>query len=292
METWFVAAVGGAVLAGVSNFFFKIVASRGYDAEAFSLWGGATSAILTGSAALLFHNSLLQVNFFTMLMLVSGIVAAFCGIMKVYALRHIDSTIFFPLFKLLAPGLAIIFGVTWFAESFTSAEWIGMLLGLTVPLLLITKAENGRQTNLKAGLILVLLTALTSAFSAVLSKLVIDAGILVLVGLFYSSIGVFIGTVITITLKRGVRLTLNHIQTNSCIRTIFYGSLRAIFISFGFGLILYAYASGGTLAIVQTIHSMYILVPILLSIIFYNEHWNLQKAIAIILSVSALSLLS
>lgn len=292
MEIWFMAAVVGAILAGVSNFFFKLAASRGYGAEVFTLWGGLISTILTGLVALISHESLLQFNFFTLTMLVAGMVAALGGIMKVYALRYIDSTIFFPLFKLLAPGLAIIYGIIWFAESFSSVEWAGMLLGLTVPLLLITKAENGRQLNLKAGLVLVLLTALASASAAALNKFVIDAGVAVLVGLFYSSLGVFIGTVITIIFKRGLWSTYRHIQTDSDARLIFYGSLRAIFISLSFGFILYAYVHGGTLAIVQTVHSMYILIPIVLSIIFYKEHWNLQKAIAIVLSVAALALLS
>jgi drug/metabolite transporter (DMT)-like permease len=291
MEIWFIAAVAGATLAGISNFFFKIAASRGYNAEVFSLYGGLVSAILTGLVALVTYNSLFQFNVFIVVMLIAGMIASLGGIMKVYALRHIDSTIFFPLFKLLSPGLAIVFGTVWFAETFSLIEWFGMLLGLTVPLLLITKAENGRQMNLKAGLILILLTALASASAAALNKFVIDGGISVMVGLFYSSLGVFIGTVTTIIFKKGLLSTFRHIRTDSNVKLVFYGSMRAVFISLGFGLILYAYANGGTLGIVQTIHSMYILIPVVLSIILYKEHWNLQKAIAIILSVASLSLL-
>jgi drug/metabolite transporter (DMT)-like permease len=291
MEIWFVTAAAGAVFAGISNFFFKVAANRGYHAEVFILHGGLVSTVLTGLVVLLSDHSLLQFNFFISVMLIAGMLAALSGIMKVYALRHIDSTIYFPLFKLLAPILAIIFGIVWFAETFTSIEWIGMTLGLTVPLLLITKAENGRQMNLKAGLLFVLLTALASAFAAALTKFVIDAGIGVLVGVFYSALGVFLGTVITIIFKKGFWSVLRHVRTDSDGKLILFGSLRAIFISLSYGLILYAYAHGGTLAIVQTIHSMYILIPIVLSIIFYKEHWNLQKATAIALSAAALVLL-
>lgn len=291
MEIWFAAALAGAVLAGVSNFFFKTAASRGYNAEVFTLYGGLVSALITVAAAWFYDQLSLQINWHIVVMIFAGMVASLGGIMKVYALRHIDSTIYFPLFKLLAPGLAIIFGIVFFSESFTTYEWFGMLLGLLVPLLLITKAENGRQMNLKAGLLFVLLTALTSAFAAALNKLVIDAGVSVLSGLFYASLGVFIGTVLTIIAKKGIKYTYRHIEADSSPSLIFYGALRAVFISLGFGLILYAYAHGGTLAVVQTIHSMYILIPIVLSIVFYNEHWNLQKAVAIILSVAALALL-
>lgn len=291
MEIWFISAVAGAVLAGISNFFFKIAASRGYNSKIFTLYGGLVSAVSVGAVAIYFHDSLLQFNLPIAIMLFAGMIASLGGIMKVYALRHIDSTIYFPLFKLLAPSLAIAFGIGFFSESFNQTEWIGMLLGLTVPLLLITRAENGRQNNLKAGLLFIVLTALTSASAAALNKFVIDSGVTVLVGLFYASLGVFIGTILTIIFKKGLRYTLKHIQTDSSPQLILYGSLRAIFICLSMGFILYAYTTDGTLAIVQTIHSMYILIPIVFSIIFYSEHWNLQKAVAIILSVLSLALL-
>ena len=54
---------------------------------------------------------------------------------------------------------------------------------------------------------------------------------------------------------------------------------------------VYAYSLGGSLGIVYTINSLYILIPITLSIMFYNEHWNLRKVTAIALSIAALWLL-
>ncbi len=291
MEIWFLAALAGAILAGVSNFYFKVAAKNGYDAEVFTLIGGLVSVVAAGIVAYLVGAPIIHLHILTFVMLAAGILAATGGIMKVYALRHIDSTIYFPLFKLLAPGLAIIFGVVWFAESFTAMEWLGMALGLTVPLLLITKSENGRQNNLKAGLVFVVLTALASASAAALNKFVIDAGIPVLTGLFYASLGVFLGTIMTIVFKKGLRSTYQHITDGYSAPVFWYGSLRAILISASFGFILYAYQEG-SLAIIQTIHSMYILIPIVFSVILYHEHWNTQKALAITFSVLALVLLS
>ena len=291
MEIWFVAAILGALLAGISNFFFKVAASRGYHSELFTLYGGLASVLAVGFLAVVSQYTLLQLNWFVVIMLIAGGLASMGGIMKVYALRHIDSTIYFPLFKLLAPALAIVFGVIFFSESFSSIEWIGMLVGLTVPLLLITKSENGRQNNLVAGLFLVVLTALTSAIAAALNKFVIDEGVSVLVGVFYASLGVLFGTIIVISIKRGLWSVYSHIRHDSDRILVLYASVRALLISASMGFVLYAYATGGSLAIVQTIHSLYILIPIILSILIYSEHWSIQKAIAIILSVLALVLL-
>lgn len=291
MEMWFIAALAGAILAGISNFYFKLAANNDYDAEVFTLIGGLVSVLAVGIVAAFLGTPILKLSALTIIMFTAGILAASGGIMKVYALRHIDSTIYFPLFKLLAPGLAILFGVIWFSESFLLIEWIGLVFGLTVPLLLITRSENGRQRNLQAGLILVLLTALASAFAAALNKFAIDAGIPILTGLFYASLGVFLGTIMTIIYKKGLWSTYRHITDGYSAPIFWYGSLRALLISASFGCILYAYQDG-TLAVVQTIHSMYILIPIILSVILYNEHWNTQKALAVTFSVLALALLS
>ncbi|MEZ4103938.1 MAG: DMT family transporter [Candidatus Paceibacterota bacterium] len=257
----------------------------------FIFYGGLNAFVLIALAVSIFDFSLWQFNFFTFVMMVSGMVASLAAIMKVHALRHIDSTIYFPLFKLLSPGLAIVIGILWFKESFSSTEWFGMILGLTVPLMLISKAENGRQNNLKLGLIFVVLTAFTSALAAALSKFVIDAGTLVIIGLLYSSLGVFLGTALTIILKQGIRPAFNHIKNDTDTGLVIHATSRAILIAMSFYFILYAYFAGGTLGVVQTIHSLYILIPIVLSVIFYNEHWNLQKAAAIALSILSLMLL-
>ncbi len=75
----------------------------------------------------------------------------------------------------------------------------------------------------------------------------------------------------------------NGIMTVALMRTIFAGG--------GFFFTLLAFIYGGPLGIVYTINSLYILPPIILAIIFYGEHWNLRKAVAIILSLVALALL-
>jgi len=291
MEIWFISAVMGAIFAGLSNFLFKIAASRGYNPEVFSLYGGLAATILTALVVIFTNPSLFQFSRFAAIMLFAGMIASIGGIIKVYALRHIDSTIYFPLFKLLSPALAIAIGIIWFSEHFSFVEWVGMSIGLTVPLLLITKTENGRQNNLKAGLIMVVLTAFISAIVAAMNKFAIDAEISVITGIFYSSFGVLLGTIGTIVYKKGVRSLVKHVYTDTNSKLIIYASLRALLINISFAFILYAYAKDGTLGIVQTVHSMYILIPIVLSIIFYNEHWNLRKAIAIVISVLSLALL-
>ena len=62
MEIWFLAALAGATLAGISNFFFKVAASNSYDAEVFTLISGLMSVLVTGIFAIFVGAPLLQLN--------------------------------------------------------------------------------------------------------------------------------------------------------------------------------------------------------------------------------------
>ena len=291
MEPWFWAAIGAAILAGVSNFYFKTAAAKGFHAETFSFYGSIVTLILIGSAYLVFPAPLFTNPVVAIAVFLGGFLAAISVIMKVYALRYIDTTIDFPLFKLLAPAVAIVLGVTVFAEQFSTAEWIGLILGLSVPLLLINKIESQRQNNLVLGLLFVLVTGIISAFSAAINKFGIDAGLAIVVTFAYMALGLLAGNLFTIAWKDGVFNVIDRIRSASSLGLVKAGTLRSVLITVSVGLTLYGYWLGGPLAIMQTIHSMYILIPIVLAIIFYNEHWNLQKAAAILLSVASLVLL-
>ena len=111
MELWFVVSIVGMVITGFSNFFFKIVAARNISAELFMLYSSLTSIVITGSLVLWSGQAVVGFGLAALILLGSGVISAASGSLKVYALRYIDSTIYFPLFKLVTPALAIVAGV-------------------------------------------------------------------------------------------------------------------------------------------------------------------------------------
>lgn len=291
MELWFIVSVVGMLVTGVSNFFFKIVAARGLNAELFMLYSSLTSITIAAGLVLWSGQPVAGFGLAAAVLLGSGIISAASGSLKVYALRYIDSTIYFPLFKLVTPALAICAGVVLFGESFSVLEWTGLVVGLLVPLMLITPAENTRQQNLTLGLVLVLVTGVLSALTAVAGKYAIDIAVPVFTTLLLTVIGIAIGAICLIVYKRGVGGVVHLVRSETEPMLLKVAVTRATMISFGVWTMLFAFSQGGTLSVVQTIHSMYILIPIILAIIFYNEHWNLQKVVAIGLSVASLALL-
>ncbi len=291
MELWFWVAVGGAVVSGISNFFFKVAAKNECNAELYILYSSLTSMVITTTLLVVWPQQLFGFGWIAFVVFVAGMTSALAGSLKVYALRYIDSTLYFPLFKLIVPALAICIGVTFFEESFSAIEWTGLIVGLLVPLMLINRSENSRQENLRMGLLLILITGILSTITAVAAKYAIVAEVPVNTTLLLTVLGISLGAVFLIVRKNGVRKIPVLIKEETTSLLVKIAVLRSTFIVTGVWAMLYAYSLGGTLSVVQTIHSMYILIPIVLAIIFYNEHWNLQKAAAIALSVVSLAFL-
>ena len=63
---------------------------------------------------------------------------------------------------------------------------------------------------------------------------------------------------------------------------------RSILICVSLLCVLYAYGNGGDLGIVQTIHGLYIVIPIVLSVLIYQEHIDGKKVMAVILCIASL----
>ena len=288
MEIWLILAIVSSVGSGVAGFILKIVARNNESSELNIFYGGVFGIlILVPTAYLLYGTSDLSYPV-VILSLLSGFIASFSAVFKIYALRHIDTTIYFPLFKIVSPVIAIALGILFFQEEFTSLEWIGLIVSLLVPLMLITKSENRRQNNLTLGLILVLWTGLLASLIAALNKYITNEYNNVLWIAALAVLGVWLGSFCLTVYKYGYRGFKETLKTHTTKKNVLWALFRMVSINISFLAFLGALSLGGALGIVYTITSMYILIPIVLAIIFYNEHWNSRKVTAIVLSIVAL----
>lgn len=55
MELWFIASIAAVIAAGVSSFFFKVAAKRGYSSELFMLLSGISSIVFVSTALILLN---------------------------------------------------------------------------------------------------------------------------------------------------------------------------------------------------------------------------------------------
>lgn len=92
---------------------------------------------------------------------------------RVESMRHIDTVIFFPLYETFGPIMVTCVSLFFFKEVLSLKEVLGIVAGITVPLLLITKTENRIQKNLLLGVILVVATAILTTISTASAKQVL-----------------------------------------------------------------------------------------------------------------------
>ena len=284
MSTWFILSICSTVAAGLFVFMQKIAAMRNYNANILNTYSAATSAVIGLIVAAIFEG-FSELSFLMLsLAIAAGMLFIIGSNLRMDALRYVDSTIFFPLHKFISPLFALLIGVFIFKESLTRPEWIGVILGLVTPLLLITKSENARQNNLARGLILMVISACLAATSVSINKQGTDMFASVLL---FASVTQIFSAMFSLLLKYIHAKNGNQYKDYKTI-PVGYALLMGIMQYLSFVMIMLAFSLNGLLAVVYTINSMYILIPIILSIVFYKEHWNLQKVIAIILSLLAL----
>lgn len=290
MEAWFIFSLAAAVVGGVGAFTHKVAAHRNYDISVLNIYSSSISALLIGIGAWYYS----RFEQFWELSVLIAFVASFTYfvtlVLKVGALRNIDTAIFFPLYKVAGPLFSIVFSILIFSETFNVYESIGLVCSLGVPLLLITKAENNRQSNLKNGLLLLLLASIIGTISITFTKYGADITSNILMFVFIGEVFMAVSSILVLSHRHGKK-TYNFVVDNTPVGAVKFILVMAVAQALSALTMVFAFSAGGSLAIVYTISSLYILIPILMSVYIYKEHFNLKKAMALLLAVAALALL-
>jgi drug/metabolite transporter (DMT)-like permease len=291
MEPWFWWVVAGMILAGIHVFIQRIGSARGYRSNVLNTYSALVSGVI-GICIGLWLEGWQEITFWMVVIaVVNGTVYLVGSNLRMDAMKHIDTTILLPLHKFVSPLFALIIGVLFLQEVLEVTEWWGILLGAIVPLLLITRSENARQPNLSKGLWLMTISAFIVVVNAAINKEAVLAFESVILFAAISHLGSaplgIIASRIRSHREKGQENLISDFNPELLRLALICGVVQfASFTAF-----LYAFAFNGPLAVVYTIHSLYILIPIILSIIFFNEHWNTRKVIAIVASVAAILLM-
>lgn len=289
---WFVFALLSVVLTGFQSFGQKIAVQRGYDTV---LQSALTALVATLLSLVLYaftpsaHTHLS--GMFFALGIVGGVAYLLSSIARLESLKFIDSTIHFPLYKVVGPAIVAGIGIGLLGDMVSPSEFVGIILSCLVPMLLITRSEHHRQKNLKLGvfftLIATVLAAVTAGANAYLLKgdpyLVLP---IVVITCFFG----FVFGLCMFLRRHKVREMRSALLSHLSLP--FAGLASSVGIALALSSYTYLLAvAGSDVSLVYSINAHYILIPVLLSVWFYKEHWNKQKALALVLSVLALILL-
>jgi len=288
-ETWFLFAIASAFVGGISFFTNKYATTKEHDPELSILYGTIVSFILITGAALFFSDISNLSSFIIILGLVVGVINSIAALLKMTTLQHLDVTIFLPLQKVLGPILILLVGLLIFKESFTLYEWFGMSIGLLVPLILIDKTEHTRQSNLLLAFGFVFFVALLGTLSSSIGKVSVDIAQDAWWVAATTNFGMVLGAIALFVIKnKTIHSCTQVITTNSSANLCLTASIRGVTRIGSSLLFFFALLWGGKFVLVSFINSLYILIPIVLSILIYKEHINIRKSLAIIISLFSL----
>jgi drug/metabolite transporter (DMT)-like permease len=287
----FILAVLSAVISGFHAFGQKVGVERGMDSYLLTAFAAATSFSI--GAILMFFTASWQVVPTSIYWygLAGGLLYVSFAVLRLEALKFVDATIFFPLYKVVSPAITAAIGVFMLAEFLSIREVVGIAVSCAVPLLLISRSEHSRQKNLYLGLTLLVVGAVLASISSATNAYAIGTelsyALPLLVVTHLTSVFLGIGLFLRQHKFKEMGRALRHV---SDMKFLSYSVGMGVLQFFAFYFVLLAFPGIG-LGVAYAINAQYFVIPVILSIWFYGEHWNLQKILALVLSVAAILLL-
>lgn len=288
---WFVYALLSTFFSGFHTFSVKVGAENKFDTY---LLSGLSSLVSFFCGLLLYLIASPAEPISLMLWWfagVSGVLFAAFAFARLESLKYMDAALFFPLYKVIGPALVAVIGIFLLHENVSFGETVGIVLSCLVPLLLITPQEHHRQKNLKLGLILMTASTTIAAIASVVNSLAVEGNASAALPLAFIVNGIVfaLGAVMFVRRRPGSaeRLPLkSHFTRPFILLCLANGILQFL----GFYTQLLGF-SENYLTLVYSVTSHYIVIPVILSVWVYKEHWSKQKAFALVVSICALILL-
>lgn len=284
METWLIFAVISIFAAWFYNFTMKVAAMKNYNVSiinkySYTIWIIFWLTLYVFTSDLNFLDNFIVILF---LAFFNALFFTFSLFTRVTGMKNIDTVLFFPLYKTFWPIIVTIISILFFKEVLNIKEIIWIIIWISVPLLLITKTENKIQKNLFIWVLFVIFTAILTSLTSAINKEVMLQNYnfalhITLVSCFWLIFSFF----------------TNHFNNykNHKYNKIWVIKFSLLVWFFHFlSFFMFIQALDWNLAVVYTINSFSILIPIILSIFFYKEHFDLRKFIVIMLSIISILL--
>ena len=285
METWLIWAIVVIFVSGLHNFTLKIAAERNYDVSVINFYSYLIGVVFLW-LYLIYNFSDIDFSsiYITSILALWNSLFFFLSLFsRVEAMKNVDTVIFFPLYKTFWPILVTIISLMFFKEVLEFKEIIWIAIWIMVPILLITSSEKKRQKNLSLGLTFIIITSILTALSGSMWKEMMLENLNIWLYLFIGSVFGLIFSMISykfFTNKKKKKYNKQWLLKLSIISWLLH---LVSFISFSLAL-------EWNFAVVFTISSFSILIPIILSIIFYKDHFNTKKWLIIALSIISIIL--
>lgn len=280
MESWFIYTLLSVFLAGLFSFSSKISVEKKHNPWLVTFFSMSTATMCWIIYFMITKwtssNLFLEIS----LWIANWLLYLITNVTRIKSLNYIDTSVYFPIYKSIWPILILLITVLIFSESFNSKESIWIILWILVPLLLISKKSNNK--DIKKWLFYMIIWLLTATWAAVTVKIwtIYEANMLL-----YAVFSLFSGTIWSyFFIKKKNKKNISYSLLK--IKRIWF--ITWVLNFFAFYFFIKAIELNGSLWLVYVFQSLYIIIPIILSIIIYKEHFDFKKFIAIILTIASI----
>ena len=283
MESWFLYSLTALLLLGSQRFLYKATAELKCSSALTTALFMGTVSLLSGISYLLSNAPATPFPRLLLLALINSASFAGATILHIEALRHLPAGIIYPLNRLNLI-LVILASVVYFDESLNAWQWLGVVLGFGVILLLgrSKSASLSRYGKTTKGYWFVAGAILCGAISSLSCKF----------AAMQTSKTDFMA--LSYLLATGFSLAINFkwrtAQSGRVKPAILLGLLMGLLNFFGF----YAFLSAledGPLASVAMIVGMHFVIAIILSAIIFRERVTWRQSCGIAVTLLAVYLL-
>ncbi len=286
LSNWFFCAITATVIYGMINFLYKIAANIGLSSSQLLNRSAITASLTALILALATGSSFANIEMILLFALINSSFFALGALCKLNALKLAPTSHVFPIIRMNSI-ITILLAVLFLKERPELSQWMGITLAILMAYVIKQDmgSESGKTNliDLKKGITLATVTAISSGISVFTGKLA-STRVPKLSYIFISYAFVFIYThIISTRYKKETRAKADY-------RVNLFGIAIGLLNIFGYYLVLQAFSTG-PLTLVQGISSTSMIIPILLSVFFLKEGFNVRKGIIIVMALAAVMLI-
>ena len=287
---WFGCTIIATCIYGVLNFMYKVATMHNCSSHKILNTSAATVSILSLITIIIsgseFNNSW-NIFFFA---IINSAFFALGSIVKMKSLERIPTSIAFPVTKLDSVFL-IIYSLFIFGDNPSFFQWIGIAISFSM-MAFISYNINDKDNSIKnddsqnskiqtIGLLLAVLAAFSTSISmltgAFASKNVDKINYMFV---SYTLVMVYTFLINRVFYAKKSKAISQEIKN----KTYLFGIIIGILNFTGYFLVLNAFEVG-PLSLIQGISSNAFIIPIILSLFFFNENLNYKKVIVIVMAI-------
>ena len=280
MPDWYFLSLAALVLLGAQRFFYKVAAERNCSSPLTTAVFMATVTLLSVAAFLLSGDAVGDISTLLLLAAINSAAFALGTVVNMEALRRLPTAITFPLTR-LSILLVIGFSILYFGERPGPWQWLGILLGLAVVVVL--AADLGGTAAVRqqrgTGLLLVAACVLCGAVASISSKFAAVATSKTA----FMALSYLLGTIFSLAMARTWKRDESAPRTGAVLGI---GVLMGLFNFAGFYAFLAA-LERGPLSLIALITGMHFVIPVALSVLFYREKITPRRWLGIGLTLLA-----